>query len=337
MSGNPRANRMVRQTALALASIVGVACGDDADSGGSTDAGARDAAVAGHNAGGAGGAHAAGKGGSGGRGGTTADNTSQEVTIRFKAAVADRDFSCLDRYENVGATHATVVPADFRFYVQDVKLIDANDKEVPVTLDTRAPWQTKDVALVDFEDLQGHCHGTAETNTTITGRVPRGEYKGIVFSNGVPESLNHLDQSKQPAPLDVTDLYWTWLSGYRFVVAEVTQDAAESGAAPAGEEDGGAALPGLGLMHVGSTACSKDKGCTKPNRNLIRLPEFDVDNDVIVADLGAIFSNTDVTKEQQCHAADEVCGPMFEQIGVSFENGGSLDEQKVYRVEQGDK
>jgi hypothetical protein len=60
------------------------------------------------------------------------------------------------------------VPADFRFYIQDLKLIDADGKEAPVKLDSRAPWQSKDLALIDFEDAQGHCHGTAETNTSIT-------------------------------------------------------------------------------------------------------------------------------------------------------------------------
>jgi hypothetical protein len=144
----------------------------------------------------------------------------------------------------------------------------------------------------------------------------------------VPEALNHLEQSAQQAPLDVTDLYWTWLSGYRFVVAELAQEEADGGG-----DDAGAALPGLGLMHVGSTACRKDQGCTKPNRNRIRLPKFDPEKDVIVADLGVIFQGTDLTQDMQCHAADALCAPMFKHIGVSFESGDSLDAQQVYRVE----
>lgn len=349
MSVNPRPNGFVhlvdrvRQLAPVLAGLLALsaACADDADTGASTDAGAHDASAAGHKASGGAGGNS-GSSGSSGKGGANvkasagaaSDEDTQEVTIRFKAAVADRDFSCLDRYENMGSKHTTVMPADFRFYVQDLKLIAADGTEAPVKLDTRAPWQSKDVALIDFEDAQGHCHGTAETNTSIVGRVPKGEYTGIVFSNGVPEALNHLQQSSQQAPLDVTDLYWAWLSGYRFVVAELAQDAADGGG-DAAADDAGLALPGLGLMHVGSTACVKDKGCTKQNRNLIRLPKFDPEKDVIVADLGVIFQDTDLTQDVQCHAADEFCAPMFRQIGVSFESGASLDEQNVYRVVEG--
>lgn len=361
MSSNrsdPRPNRIVHQVVLALAGVLGAACGDDSDSGEASDAVAHDAAHGGSGGsggnGGSGsggssgasgsagkaGSSSAGKGGAGGAGGAggkVSDDATQEVTIRFKATVADRDFSCLDRYNDLGSKKTSMMPADFRFYVQDLKLIDANDKEVPVKLDTRAPWQSKDVALIDFEDAQGRCHGTAETNTTITGRVPRsdsGAYKGVVFSNGVPESLNHLEQSTQQPPLDVTDLFWTWLSGYRFVVAELVEDAADGGSASSAD-DAGAALPGIGLMHVGSTACRKDQGCTKPNRNLIRLSDFNPEKDVIVADLGAIFQDTDLSQDMQCHAADALCAPMFEQIGVRFDTGASLKEQKVYRVAAG--
>src|ERR1700712_4181769 len=316
MSLNPRPNRVGHHVVRLLAGLLSLsaACADDSDSSESIGAGAHDASFmeAGHKASGGSAAGSSGKGGAGGKGG--ADDATQQVTIRFKAAVADRDFSCLERYENIGSSHTTVVPADFRFYVQDLTLIAADGKQAPVQLDTRAPWQSKDVALIDFENSQGHCHGTAETNTSITGRVPQrgpGEYTGVVFSNGVPEALNHLDQSTQQAPLDVTDLYWSWLNGYRFVVAELLQVAADGGQSAA--DDAGTALPGLGLMHVGSSACRKDQGCTKHNRNLIRLTKFDPEKDVIVADLAVIFQGTDLSQDMQCHAADELCAPMFEQ------------------------
>lgn len=317
MSLNPRRNWLVSRTALVL--VVGslsMACGDDTDSRPPAhDAGTLDAA-----------APAAGKRG-GGSGGSGA-KAGKAVTIRFRAAVADRDFSCRERYEAMGSKKTAVVPADFRFYVQDLELIDAEGKEVPVELDKRAPWQTEDVALLDFEDMQGRCHGTPETNTTITGRVPDGTYQGVVFTNGVPEALNHLEQSKQPAPLDVTDLYWAWLTGYRFMVAELLQDDASAAA----DADAGSTLTGIGLMHIGSTACRRDQGCTKANRNSVRLSDFDPSKDVIVADIAAIFEATDLSQDMQCHSADAICAPMFERVGVSFEDGKSLDKQKLYRV-----
>jgi uncharacterized repeat protein (TIGR04052 family) len=316
----------VRQAAWVLACSVGFACGDDASSDGpaARDGGTRDAEAEAGKGGGS-----AGRPGTAGAGGKSTDKPTKSVTITFRGTVAERDFSCLERYEDVGSSKTAAVPGDFRFFVQDLKLIDQAGKEVPVVLDTRAPWQTPDVALIDFEDAQGRCHGTRETNTTITGTVPEGEYKGVVFTNGVPEALNHLDQSTQPAPLDVTDLYWAWLSGYRFVVAELVRDDA---AAPEAEEDAGVAPSGIGIMHIGSTRCRKDMGCSKKNRNVIRLESFDPSSDEIVADIGAIFANTDVAQDMQCHAANEICAPMFERMGVDFETGDSSDTQKVYRV-----
>jgi uncharacterized repeat protein (TIGR04052 family) len=325
MSLNPRPKWVARRAALALACSLSGACGDS-QSDILQSAGTRDTEAAGGKSGGAAGA-GAGKAGAGG----IPAQSGKAVTIQFRAAVAERDFSCLERYDSVGSTKTTVVPADFRFYVQDLKLIDAKGKEVPVELDERAPWQTPDVALIDFEDRQGHCHGTPETNTTITGRVPQGEYTGVVFTNGVPESLNHLEQSKQPAPLDLTDLYWAWLSGYRFMVAELIQDA---DAAAANADDAGLALPGIGLMHIGSTACKRDMGCTKPNRNTVRLTDYDPSSDVIVADIAAIFAETDLSQDMQCHSADAICAPMFERVGVKLADGKSLETQKLYRVEK---
>jgi uncharacterized repeat protein (TIGR04052 family) len=318
MSLDLRWNRVVQSAVLALACSVGFACGDDTEvSPPAVDAGTRDRDAEAPKA---------------GKGGGSAQDDRQSVTINFRAAVADRDFSCLERYENVGSTKTSARPVDFRFYVQDLALIDADGEEVPVALETRAPWQTEDVALIDFEDMKGSCKGTPETNITITGKVPAGEYTGVVFTNGVPEALNHLDQSQQPPPLDVTELYWAWLSGYRFMVAELAQDGEP---APAADEDAGVVQPGVGLMHIGSTSCRKDRGCTKKNRNRVRLTDFKPDSDVIVADMAAIFGDTDVAQDMQCHSADEICAPMFERLGVDFATGESNDAQKVFRVGAG--
>ena len=53
-------------------------------------------------------------------------------------------------------------------FIQDVALLDESGRETPVKLDTRDPWQTPDVALLDFEDSTGECLGTPETNREIT-------------------------------------------------------------------------------------------------------------------------------------------------------------------------
>jgi uncharacterized repeat protein (TIGR04052 family) len=249
------------------------------------------------------------------------------VTLRFAAKVGSEDFACGTRYEGVGATGATVEPQDFRFYVQDVRLIDSAGVEVPVTLDERAPWQSAGVALLDFEDAQGACfNGDAATNFTVTGSVPPGDYDGVVFANGVPEALNHADPVTLPAPLQVGSMSWGWLLGFRFVRAELVQ-VAEAGA-----------IPGLGLLHLGSTACtgSPQAGsvtCARSNRNEVRLTRFDPAASTIVADIGALFADTDLGQDAQCHSSGDACPALFDNIGLSLASGAPQEAQSVFRVE----
>lgn len=139
---------------------------------------------------------------------------------------------------------------DFRFYVQDLRLTSTSGEEVPVQLDEDSTWQTSGLALIDFkESPQGQCgSGNGETNTTVTGQVPEGQNAGVAFSNGVPAALNHVDPADPatPAPLRQSHgMQWNWLSGYRFIRAELKQvaasedDAADAGALDSGPDGGG--------------------------------------------------------------------------------------------------
>lgn len=280
----------------------------------------------------------AGAGGStvDGGGGGSDGGAPMTVTLRFKATVGDMPFACGTTY-TAGKTATSVRPRDFRFYVQSVRLIDDHDEEVPVALDDRSPWQTKDVALLDFEDGSAECaDGNPDMNSVVTGTVPAGAYKGIVFVNGVPEALNHVDPLQAPAPLQAGAMTWGWLYGFKFVKAELGATAAPVG-------DAGV---GLGLLHVGSVGCdnSVDGGdpdfnqpptvsCSQPNRNEVRLDGFDPAKSTIVADVGAIFAQTDLSLDQQCHSADAPCPPMFAAVGLDATTGAKLPTQAVYHVQ----
>jgi uncharacterized repeat protein (TIGR04052 family) len=267
----------------------------------------------------------------GGDGGAT-----KKVTIQFKATVGTAAFACGTTYPAQGSASTTVHPLDFRFYVQDVRLIDAADHEVPLVLEDRAPWQTPDVALLDFEDGSGDCaDGNAVMNKVVTGTVPAGTYKGIVFSNGVPAKLNHADPLTLPAPLQVGVMTWGWLYGFKFVKAELEATTAVG--------DAGA---GVGLIHLGATGCDNavDGGepdfggppktaCTNQNRNEVRLTGFDPTSRAIIADIGAIFAETDLSKTSQCHSAGAACPSIFKALGVDLTTGAKLSTQTVYRPE----
>jgi uncharacterized repeat protein (TIGR04052 family) len=244
----------------------------------------------------------------------------EPVTIQFAAQVGDAAFACGNSYAGVGSTGATVEPQDFRFFVHDVRLVTSDGAEVAVELDVRAPWQALGTTLLDFEDATGAClSGDAATNTSITGKAPPGDYTGIAFRVGVPESINHDNPATQPAPLAAGNMAWGWLSGYRFLRAEL------------GTEGGG------GVLHLGSAACTGDPAagsvnCARPDRASVSLTGFDAATGTIIADIGALFAGSDLATATLCHSSGAACGPLFDRLGVSLETGQATGAQSMFRM-----
>jgi hypothetical protein len=150
----------------------------------------------------------------------------------------------------------------------------------------------------------------------------------------VPEALNHQNIVMAKPPLQNTSLYWNWLNGYRFLLAQV--DAPGLAASAAADADGGVAFTSS-LIHLGSEACGgSQKGgysCERPNRNRVRLRGFDPRRRAIVVDLAALFANVDLRDAKQCRGAEKGCESFFEALGVSFETGQPLDTQSVFRLQ----
>lgn len=246
------------------------------------------------------------------------------VRIRFRAVVAGEPFACGLTYRD--AHGVTFSGADLRAFVQDVALLDANGVEQPVALDVRPPWQQGSVALLDFEDGSAACAaGTRDVNLEVSGTVPEGEYIGLVFSNGVPEALNHADPAQLPPPLQAGSMTWGWLLGYRFLMAEIVA------------QPGDAAAPGSALLHVGSSSCTGNPSqggvtCARANRNRVRLDDFDPDKDVVLVDLGSLFAGIDLTRLWTCHSSGPECQVFFERVGLDPFQGSALDRQELYRV-----
>ncbi len=339
-----RAVTMMRHASIlfslvSISALIFTACGDDDDNGNAPGSGGTPST--GGTDGGTGGKGSGGNGGVGGEGGGGAQM--EKVTLKFRAQVGDELFACGEKYADQGSSEVEVTPQDFRFYVSAVRLISSDGDEVPVTLDARSPWQSPEVALLDFEDGTGSCkNGNVQLNATITGTVPEGEYSGVVLSTAVPLDLNHADPTTLPAPLQAGGMTWGWLFGYKFIRAELLATAA-----PVGE-----AAPGAGIFHLGSTGCDntpKGEGgeggsgphhsgpptvdCGKQNRNEIRLEDFDVESDVIVADIGAMMADTDLSVASMCHSGGDSCDGYFESVGVDFASGDALENQTTFRIE----
>jgi len=242
-----------------------------------------------------------------------------DLRIRFKAVVGNEDFACGQTYPGQGEANTTITPQDFRLFVQNVALIRVDGERIPITLDVRKPWQADTAALLDFEDQTTPCVGNKKTNTEVTGTIEAGTYRGLSFSNGVPEDVNHADPTTLPDPYKayLDDLYWPELQGFRFIKAEVLQVDPEGG---------------RGIFHLASTECSGDPlFCAKPNRNIVEIDHFDVCNDVVLVDIGALFHESNLSQQTECLTSGTECPDIFEELGIEYESGLPELGQTVYR------
>jgi uncharacterized repeat protein (TIGR04052 family) len=261
------------------------------------------------------------------------DGARQSVTLRFKPMVGDKAFACGESYEGIGTTNSKITPTDFRFYVHNVRLIDASGKETPIALEQDGKWQVENIALLDFENGSGPCaNGTAETNDVIKGKAPAGNYTGVKFSVGVPFERNHADPAKAPSPLNLTQLFWVWNAGYKFARIEMNTTG----------------LPQGWFLHLGSTGCQPGETrqtiptkCEFANRAEITLTNFNANGDVVITDLKGLFdgANLDVNQEKTargCMSAqnDADCAPLFANIGLPFAGKPSAG-QKFFATEKG--
>ncbi|MDA0243741.1 MAG: metallo-mystery pair system four-Cys motif protein [Chloroflexi bacterium] len=270
----------------------------------------------------------------------------QPVTINFAMNVGDQEAKCGQSYEGLGSSGSPVEINDMRFYISNVRLVNSNGEETPLTLEQDGLWQVEGVALLDFEDATAGCAdtGTPELNTSIRGSVPEQAFvcpecepTGILFDLGVPFALNHLDVTVAPSPLNIPAMWWNWQGGYKFVRIDLKTDAE--------------ATEGAWFIHLGSTSCqAPDKNtpptepCARPNLASVRLDNFDVTQNVIVADVASLLADVNLSESTPQPAGcmsgpdDPDCAALFPVgFGLDIAAGACLEEgcpaQRFFRIE----
>jgi uncharacterized repeat protein (TIGR04052 family) len=287
----------------------------------------------------------------------------QKVILRFVPVVGAENFKCGKSYDDIGITHSRVTPSDFRFFVSNVELLDAGGNAVPLALDQDGVWQYKNLALLDFENGSGPCrNGNAGLHTAVTGNVPKGKYRGVRFTLGVPFELNHGDPTIAPSPLNFTGMFWVWQSGYKFAKLDMASNglpqaadappemsfkdklalmekAAASGV-PSKKQPRAAGFS----VHLGSTACASPtlttppSECKNPNRLTVAFDKFDSGKNVIVADLASLLrdANVDVNASDTapgCMSAidDADCPPVMSAFGLPYNDQPAVP-QRFFRM-----
>ena len=144
--------------------------------------------------------------------------SSEPISLAFAASVGDEAFVCGQTFRGLGANgDQSLTIRDARMYVHNVRLVNSAGGEVALTLDEDA-FQHEGLAYIDFADSRiDGCEGNPETRLMINGTAPAGDYVGVRFTLGVPFDANHDDASVASSPLNITDMFWAWQSGYKFM------------------------------------------------------------------------------------------------------------------------
>lgn len=274
----------------------------------------------------------------------------EPFSLKFSALSGGKAVGCTDTLTGYGsASNNTIGINDLRFYVSNLKLLDASGKPVEATLDEDG-FQLKtgegQVSLIDLTgNTEGTCgatmlgggEGTARTHTAITGKTLLSDVKAISFDVGLPQPMMKkviADNTPEGSPSPLAELYWSWSSGYRhFVMNFTVKD--------------GANMSGEGYVHIGSRDCAAMAGkaladrekCAFVNNPAVSLAAFDLSKDTVGIDLGKALAGVDFISPKydmnfmvigqgpgvECHSSPDQpdCPTIFSSFGVDMASGNS--------------
>ncbi|MFW2177814.1 MULTISPECIES: MbnP family copper-binding protein [unclassified Moraxella] len=265
---------------------------------------------------------------------------SQTMTLNFKALAGATPIACDGDIANLGTKATTAKLADLHFYVSNIQLLKSDGSSVPLTLTSDGKYfyhqdgvVPVNVAMIDLENNYGSCNNSAndkDMNSKITGTVPTGNYVGLSYDIGVPESVNHIDTSKAPAPLDHAGLSWNWQAGKKFLKVELKPATGVNRPATATSP---ATTATTYMLHLGSTGCvgnpvtGEATICSNPNRMPVKFANFNPNTQSIGVDILGLFKNSDISLDNGgamgCMSGmnDPECGGLFDAMGLQLSTG----------------
>lgn len=205
----------------------------------------------------------------------------------------------------------SIAVRNLQFYVHDLDLRDANGQWRRLML-PNADQRDARVALVEL--------GKAPSLAQVRGRIADGDgapYSAIRFTLGVPFDLNHANPLTAAAPLDRSELFWSWQLGYKFLRADLAD----------GEREWS--------FHLGSTGCVSASSvrppsapCAEPNRVRIELEGFDPTRAPIRIQLGELVNAMREANHESCtggYASTPACAPPHARTGLNAATGACAD------------
>lgn len=179
------------------------------------------------------------------------------TTVPVSLVNGSTAISCGDSF-SVGTGPTTVQIQDFRLYLSEFAWITP-DGEVSATLPDIQGWQKDNAVLIDLENGTGYCSstGTADTNRQVVLSQPPANATGLAFSVGLPVTLNRLSNTTSDSPYNISALYWSWTTGYKFAKIEL-KDASNN----------------IYSFHLGSLSCTGSAGnitCSREMKGRVEL------------------------------------------------------------------
>lgn len=249
----------------------------------------------------------------------------QTVSIEFEARLGNEPIDCETVVDGVAMT-------DLRFFVTGPILLFTEDPEAEpdgvrfLSISQDGRWQQEGLVLIDLENGRGACvNGTADSNSTLKGVIPEGDYSGLSFQVAVPFARNHADPLAAAPPLDDSTMHWHWRSGYKFMRVGFETD-----------DDGF-------WMHVGSAGCEGTvgniTGCRFPNWTYVSVEDYRP-GDKVIFDFAPLIESIDVVdgRSTDCSSgpSEEACREPFRALGLDFDTGEALipmPQSTLFRAE----
>lgn len=270
--------------------------------------------------------------------------TASPFTLQFAAALNGTAATCDQELTGLGPTKQhTVGVNDLRFYVSNLQFKNSAGEPVALTLDSNEFQLNMDSGSVALIDLMGNssgscaptavaaAEGTARTNSVVSGTTLVDEVAAVSFDVGVPQAVMKSVigvNTPEGAPSPMSEMYWSWASGYRhFVFNFAVRDAMNS--------------TGDGYLHIGSRNCGPPAGralsdraaCEFLNTPQFSAPQFNLKTNKVSVDIGALLAGLDFVapiydpKTQmvigqgvgvQCHSSPSQpdCPSVFSGLGV---------------------
>lgn len=277
----------------------------------------------------------------GGNGNNDPEPSTTSISIPVAARANGTDINCDAQLSGLSSDATNGVVKAFAIYVHDLVLINADGSEMPVTLEEN-DWQSGGVALLDYQDKLDSCASanSKPTNNSVAGTIDGtlAQVTGLRFTVGVPSNMNHQDTTAAASPLNRSDLFWSWQTGYKHLRMDVAPDGGVL------KQDGSSSA--TYNIHLGSTGCVGDPqtgetvNCSADNRPTITLDVSDIANQQVVIDYAKLVENNSLLADDggapgcMSGPTDPECQGIFDALGMGIgENSDPNPGQTVFSIE----